>query len=143
MKRYLLDSNAVTALIARRERFADRARAARDRGDRLGTCELVVAELYYGLEFSASRAENTVRVERALSGLRVWPFDRRAAREYGRIAADLRRRGRPMQAIDVMIAAVAMSLDRCVVVTTDSDLSAVPGLAVEDWTLPPVDPEQP
>jgi len=38
-----------------------------------------------------------------------------------------------MQPIDIMIAAVALTLGNCTVVTTDSDLSAVPGLAVENW----------
>jgi tRNA(fMet)-specific endonuclease VapC len=38
-----------------------------------------------------------------------------------------------MQLIDIMLAAVALSLNNCVVVTTDSDLSAIPGLRVEDW----------
>jgi len=38
-----------------------------------------------------------------------------------------------MQVIDMMIAAIALSLGNCTVVTTDSDLSAVPGLSVENW----------
>lgn len=36
----------------------------------------------------------------------------------------------------MMIAAVALSLENCVVVTTDSDLMAVPDLAVENWDVP-------
>jgi tRNA(fMet)-specific endonuclease VapC len=62
-----------------------------------------------------------------------WPFDRNAAEEYGRLAADLKRMGRPMQQIDIQIAAIALSLGRCIVVSTDSDLTAVPGLTVENW----------
>ena len=31
------------------------------------------------------------------------------------------------------IAAIALSLGSCIVVSADSDLSAVPGLAVENW----------
>jgi tRNA(fMet)-specific endonuclease VapC len=42
-----------------------------------------------------------------------------------------------MQQIDVQIAAVALSLGNCTVVTKDSDLSAIPGLDVEDWTVEP------
>jgi len=41
--------------------------------------------------------------------------------------------GRPMQTIDIMAAAIAISLGNCTVVTTDSDLLAVPGLSVENW----------
>ena len=70
---------------------------------------------------------------RALSRIRCWPFDRPAVEEYGRLAAGLRRIGRPMQQIDIMIAAIARSLGNCVVIIDDSVLSAVPGLRVENW----------
>jgi tRNA(fMet)-specific endonuclease VapC len=33
----------------------------------------------------------------------------------------------------VQIAAIALTLGNCTVVSTDSDLSAVPGLTVENW----------
>jgi tRNA(fMet)-specific endonuclease VapC len=42
----------------------------------------------------------------------IWPFDHQAAEEYGRIAAELRRSGRPMQVVDMMGAAVALSLEQ-------------------------------
>jgi tRNA(fMet)-specific endonuclease VapC len=92
-----------------------------------------VAELFYGVEFSSTRDENLRRLRRALSGVRCWPLDRVAAEEYGRLAAELRRIGRPMQQIDIMIAAIALSLGNCTVVSADSDLAAVPGLTVENW----------
>jgi tRNA(fMet)-specific endonuclease VapC len=47
----------------------------------------------------------------------------------------LRRIGRPMQQIDIMIAAIARTLGDCTVVSKDSDLRAVPGLKVEDWSV--------
>lgn len=133
MKRYLLDSNAVSAFIPRRKSFAERLREARRRGDRIGTCEPVIAELLNGLELSASREENTIRLRRALSQIKSWPFNRAAAQAFGRIAADLRRRGRTIQVIDMMLAAVAFTLSNCVVVSSDADLSAIPGLSVENW----------
>jgi len=39
-----------------------------------------------------------------------------------------------MQIPDIQLAAVAFSLGNCTVVTSDSDLSAIPGLRVENWT---------
>jgi len=36
-----------------------------------------------------------------------------------------------------MIAAIALTLSHCTVVTSDSDFTAIPGLDVVDWTLPP------
>lgn len=133
MMLYLLDSNAVNALVANQHPLIDRVEQARRRGDRLGTCEPVIAELYFGLEFSTTRQENTARLERGLRLIRCWPFDRAAAMQYGRLAADLRRRGRPIQVIDMMIAAIALSLRNCAVVTTDSDFSTIPGLVIANW----------
>jgi tRNA(fMet)-specific endonuclease VapC len=133
MKRFLFDSKAVNAFVNRRNFFVDRAREARQRGDRLGTCEPVVAELFFGLEFSSSRDENTARLRRGLSQIKSWPFNRKAAEEYGGIAGELRRRGRQMQVVDMMLAAIGRTLPNCTVVTTDSDLTAVPGLSVENW----------
>jgi tRNA(fMet)-specific endonuclease VapC len=134
MTRFLLDSNAMNALVARREPFTSRAREARDAGHRLVTCEPVVAELLLGMEFSASRDINLKRLLANLTGIKSWPFDRKASREYARIGAHLRRKGRKIQLVDLMLAAVALSVGDCIVVTTDSDLSYVPGLSVVDWT---------
>jgi predicted nucleic acid-binding protein len=58
MSRYLLDSNGVTAFIDHREPLASHVRAARRSGDRIAACEPVVAELFYGLEFSPGREEH-------------------------------------------------------------------------------------
>ena len=38
-----------------------------------------------------------------------------------------------MQQIDIMVAAIAFSLGNCTVVSDDTNLPAVPGLAVENW----------
>ncbi len=39
-----------------------------------------------------------------------------------------------MQVVDMMIAAIALTVKDCAIVTTDSDLSAIPNLTVVDWT---------
>jgi tRNA(fMet)-specific endonuclease VapC len=92
------------------------------------TCGIVA-----GLEASSSREASWDIARRTLGKLVCWPFDKSAAYQYGRIFADLKRRGRVIQQIDMMIAAIAFSLGNCTVVSSDSDLSAVPGLAVENW----------
>jgi len=133
MTRYLFDTNMVGHFIDHRRGVDAGVRQARARGAVIGTCMPVVAELFFGVEFSASREINRPRLVRGLSRIRCWPFDRNAAQEYGRLAAELRRIGRPMQQIDIMIAAVAFSLGNCTVVSDDSDLAAVPRLTVENW----------
>ncbi len=95
----------------------------------------VLAELHFGIELSASRERNQRKLQAALASLTIWPFTEEAAEEYGRLAAELRRIGRPMQQVDIMIAAIVRTLGDCVVVSKDSDLAAVPRLTVENWSL--------
>jgi tRNA(fMet)-specific endonuclease VapC len=133
MKRYLLDTNAVSDLINHRHAIPARVREARVRGVVIGTCEPVVAELFFGVENSETRDENRRRLRHGLRRLRCWPLDRRASEEFGRLVAELKRAGRLIGPMDMLIAAIALSLGDCTVVTCDKDLLSVPGLKVENW----------
>jgi tRNA(fMet)-specific endonuclease VapC len=126
MRRYLFDTNMAGLLIEKRGKVPERARAAKRNGDRIGISIPVLAELYYGAEFSASREKNLRQLERAKAGLTIWPFEEKAAAEFGRMRAELRRRGLPMQVLDMMTAAVAFTLGNCTVVSADSDFLAIP-----------------
>lgn len=134
MTRYILDTNSAADCIFRRRGVHERVKQARRAGGKIGTGIPVLAELYAGVEYSATRDHNLDIIQRNLKLFRLWPFDAGAAREYGRLFAELRRRGRPMQVVDIMLAAIARTIGDCTVVSTDSDLQAVPGLKVEDWT---------
>lgn len=133
MTRFLLDSGIANDYIERRNGVYDRAKVEALRGNRVGTAVPVLAELVAGIERSQSRDRNMNALRVAMNTLTLWPFDRPTAYEYGRLHAELQRIGRPMQVIDIMIAAVALTLGNTVVVTKDSDLAAVPGLTVENW----------
>jgi tRNA(fMet)-specific endonuclease VapC len=134
MTRFLLDTGAAGDYIHRRRGVYQRAREAVADGHRLGIGLPVLAELWYGVENSSSRERNAERLRRVLPELIIWPLTESAAEEYGRIAAELRRIGRPIGKIDMLIAAIALSLGKTTVVTADNDLTAVPGLTVENWS---------
>ncbi len=136
MRRYLLDTGIASDYINRRLGVFERARQEIARGGRIGIALPVLAELHFGVELSASRERNRARLRSELTKLTVWPFTESAAEQYGLLAAALRRVGRPMQQVDIMIAAIARTLDDCVVVSKDKDLLAIPGLRVEDWSTP-------
>src|SRR5271157_2991377 len=133
MRCFLLDTNAMGDFINRRRGVDERARETRKEGARLGTCIPVLGELFFGVEYSQSRDRNLERLKRALAGLACWPYTREAAEEYGRLAAQLRRAGRTIQQVDIQVAAIALTLSQCSVVSEDTDLLAVPGLSIESW----------
>jgi tRNA(fMet)-specific endonuclease VapC len=124
--RYLLDTNAMSDSINKRRGLDAKVQEARQRGIVIGTCEPVVGELFYGAGNSNTRDANLRKLRVGLLGIKVWPFDRRAAEESGRLRAMLRRAGRPMGIVDVQLAAIALTLGNCTIVTTDSNPSAAP-----------------
>src|SRR5437588_11810166 len=107
MRRYLLDTNAAGHYINRRRGVRERAMAEVARGNRIGICVPVLGELWFGVENSASRDLNLQRLMVAIADWTIWPYEIAAAQEYGRIATELKRSGRPIQQIDIQIAAIA------------------------------------
>jgi tRNA(fMet)-specific endonuclease VapC len=136
VSRYLFDTGIASDYINRRRGIFERAREAVVRGHQIGIGTPVLGELCDGVEASATRERNLRSLKRAVSTWTLRPFDHVAAEEYGRIAATLRRIGRPMQSVDIQIAAIALCLGNCTVVSKDSDLPAMPGLSVENWATP-------
>lgn len=106
MKRYLLDTGIASDYVNRRHGVFERAGEAVRSGCRVGVGVPVLAELWGGVQLSATRDENAKRLRRRLVDLILWPLDAPAAEEYGRLFAYLRRIGRPMQQIDIQIAAL-------------------------------------
>jgi tRNA(fMet)-specific endonuclease VapC len=134
MMRFLLDTGSAADYIHRRQGVYQRAREVMRHGGRVGIGLPVLAELWYGVENSSSRERNAERLRRVLPELIVWPLTEQAAEAYGQIAADLRRTGRPIGKMDMLIAAIALNLGKTTVVSADGDLTAVPGLNVANWS---------
>lgn len=137
MIRFLLDTNTAGHYVNRRHGVLERARSEVAKGNPVGITVPVLAELVAGIEHSASRDRNMKALRNALPSLKLWPLDQAAAFEYGRVYAELAALGRPIGIVDMMIAGVAFTLGNCTVVSTDSDLRAIPGLRVEDWRSQP------
>ena len=69
-----------------------------------------------------------------LSPLTILDFSVRAAEEYGKIRAELERRGTPIGTMDLLIAGHARA-ERLVLVTNNTkEFLRVEGLAAENWT---------
>ena len=108
-----------------------------DRQDEAGLfiCAPVLAELRYGSELlpRGRRRNELIKVidhieEEAFRG-RILPFEQSAASHYAKIAAARRNRGRPLNQMDGLIAAIALS-QGAVLCTRDEDGFADLGLNI-------------
>lgn len=132
-RRYLLDTGIAQDFQAGRGGIRARAIALRKSGHRIGICVPVLGELWSGVEFSSSRDRNRASLRQALSTLTIWPYTVMAAEEYGKIFAELKRTGLPIQQIDMQIGAIARTLPNCVIVSKDGDFAAISGATIENW----------
>ena len=136
MRRYVLDTGTAADWISRRGPTPARFRDVLALGARIGICTPVLGELWAGVEGSQTREQNHQRLIDFLAEIVVWPYDNAAAKQSGWLFAHLRRRGRPTQQVDIQIAAIAITLGNCTVVTKDTDFRAIPDLDIEDWSRP-------
>jgi len=128
MALYLLGTNIISDAI-RNTQGACATRIGQAAPEDLCTSIIVAAELRFGAEKKGSR-ELTERIERALSGLSVKTLGADADHCYGKLRADLERRGQLIGANDMLIAAHALVMDAILVTDNVAEFSRVHGLTV-------------
>lgn len=129
---YLLDTNTVIlALRGRAPRVVDRLRATER--DEVAVSVVTAMELRFGLAKNPSTKAKAV-VEEFLDTVKVLGIERAIERPYGDIRSALERRGKPIGALDTIIAAHAMALRAVLVTDNGREFRRVRGLVCEDWT---------
>lgn len=130
---YMLDTNTVSYIVK------GKSPAARARLAGLGTddsaCISIVTE--FELEFGLAKNPNAEELRHALrwflARIRVLPLGSAEARAYGRLRVKQQAAGRPLESMDMLIAAHAIALG-AILVTRDAVFSHVPDLVGrENW----------
>ena len=129
---FMLDTNIIAYAKNKRPEGVLR-RLLQYRPEDICISAITMAELEYGV-FNSSRPEqNRLALMMFMSGIQVVPFEANAALEYGRIRADLKRKGELIGANDLLIAAHAKSLGLTLVTNNMREFERVEGLKVENW----------
>lgn len=129
---YLLDTNIVTAILKNNQRIEQKIQELRKQKKRLYISCLTYYEVKRGLlAVNATRQisifDNFCQVVTILL-LDDLEIIERASEIY----ADLKRKGRPIQDADILIAATAIA-QGLIMVSDDADMLRVQGLTVENW----------
>ena len=94
---------------------------------------ITLAEMLYGVEKSTRPEHNRTQVEAFCARLEVLPYGLMAVKHYGEIRADLERRGTPIGANDLHIAAHARSEGLTLVSNNTREFTRVAGLSLTNW----------
>jgi tRNA(fMet)-specific endonuclease VapC len=132
--KYMLDTNILIYLIKRKPAEVMKRFAAHPLSE-VCISSISVAELEYGVIKSRSQ-KNHRTLQGWLQLIHRPPFDDSAARSYGFVRTALEAAGTPVGPLDTLIAAHALALEATLVTNNIREFARVPGLKIEDWTLP-------
>ena len=130
---YMLDTNMCIYFIRRRSPQVLEHFQRHTIGE-IGISTVTLAELHYGAAKSQFSERNRQALEAFTLPLEIAPFDAAAAAAYGPVRAALERQGTPIGAMDMLIAAHALSLRLTLVTNNTREFARVQGLSVENWT---------
>ena len=128
---YLLDTNILSHLVRQpqgpvADRIADVGEA------NVLTSVIVACELRYGAAKRGSR-KLTRQVEAVLSAMVIRPLESDIERVYASIRVALERKGTPIGAHDMLIAAHARAIEAVCVTDNVAEFRRVPALKIENW----------
>lgn len=95
---------------------------------------ITYGELMHGVEKSQAVEKNRLALALFLSPIQILPFDAEASEAYGKIRADLERKGTPIGPMDMLIAGHAQVENLVLVTNNTREFIRVSNLRVEDWT---------
>jgi len=130
--KYMLDTNICIYYINKKPQQI-KEKVHRHMLDGLCISAITLAELEHGIAKSAYPERNADELARFLSIFDVLAFDGEAATAYGKIKADLQRKGTPISPMDTLIAAHARAARLILVTNNMREFERVDGLTLENW----------
>ncbi len=130
--KYLLDTNVCIYIIRHKPAWV-REKFKSLPAESVGVSSVTSSELYYGVFKSRNVSQNRQALVEFLSPLMVAPYEGTAALHYGELRATLERSGNVIGALDMLIAAHALSLGLTLVTNNVGEFQRVAGLRIENW----------
>lgn len=131
--KYMLDTNICIYTIKHKPETVVKNFLKHD-PDEICISAITYAELMHGVEKSEAKERNRVAITMFLSSISILEFNNSAAEEYGRIRAELEKKGTPIGPMDLLIAGHARSEKLILVTNNTREFLRVKNLEVEDWT---------
>lgn len=129
---YCLDTNTIVYFL-KGTHGGIRERLAELQPQEVSVSEVVVAELFFGVQRSQRKKSNLGKVTAFLAPVRRLAFDEKVSPHYAEIRADLTDRGEMIGPNDLLIAATARAHGLTLVTHNTGEFSRVTGLKLEDW----------
>lgn len=131
---YLFDTDALSQIIRRSPSLTFVRRLASIPSDQQITSTITIGEMVYGA-YKSDRPEYFIeKLEKLVwPNIQALPFDEGSAKVYGKVRAEMEKRGVSLMEPDLRIASIALHHNLMVVTGNVRHFNKVPGLVVENW----------
>lgn len=130
--KYMLDTNICIYAIKHKPEIVIKNFLQHD-PDEICISSITYAELMYRVEKSQAVDRNRMAMAMFLSPITIREFNAAAAEEYGKIRADLEKKGTPIGPMDMLIAAHAKAEKLIIVTNNVKEFNRVNDLTIENW----------
>jgi len=130
--KYMLDTNVcIDYMRGTDQGIKNRLLACKE--DELCISSITLSELLYGVNRSSEPVKNRNALYKLLVKIEVIDYGTEASEFYGIIRNELVRRGMVIGALDMLIAAHAMSNKLVLITHNTAEFGRISGLEIEDW----------
>jgi tRNA(fMet)-specific endonuclease VapC len=130
--KFMLDTNTCIYIIKRKPPdIIDRFK--RTEISQIGISSITLSELTYGVSKSSKPEQNQMALAQFVAPLEILPYDDEAAQYYGDLRVHLEKRGTPIGALDMLIAAHALSIACTLVTNNEKEFIRIPELKIVNW----------
>ena len=131
--KYMLDTNICIYAIKKQMPLLQKL-LAKDPSE-LCISSITLSELLFGIEKSNMKESNRKKLMTFLTNIAILDYDGDAALEYAKLRNYLERMGQPIGAMDMLIAAHALSKDMILVTNNEKEFKRVNDLKLENWCI--------
>ena len=130
--KFLLDTNICIYIIKKKPEKVIKRFLEYKPGD-IAISSITLAELNYGIEKSSKPDTNTIALKEFLQPLIIIDYLQRDAEAYGKIRMELEAKGTPIGAMDLLIAAQAVSRDLILITNNEKEFKRIKRIRIENW----------
>ncbi len=132
MTEYLLDTNHISPLVTLGHPLRRKILSRLQDGDLFAIATPALHEFLFGISLIPRATEN-LQIWGKIKGLfKYYGVDPTTAEQSARLRVVLRKQGRQLEAIDSIVAVIAVQYN-AVLLTTDKDFEAIPAIQYENW----------
>lgn len=132
--KYLLDTNTCVDLIRNTSQRLIKKIVEKKVTD-IAISTITLSELEYGAYKSSNVPKAKMALAEFIAPITILPYDDTIAPVYGKIRADLQKKGTPIGALDLLIGAHALSGHMILVTSNVKEFKRIEGLSIENWMM--------